>query len=494
MNKLKKLIIPLIIMTVLIIGLIVFVIVKNNSGSEEEEVNYNVMTLSVDQLDKLTVVRKNKSDLVIDVDLDDSTNVLSYKYISEDSDPSVQYSDSALSSYLGMMCSFYANGFVVKNGNLAEYGLDDPEYKIVYTLRDGSSKAILIGHDTYDSVSCYFMVEGSDSVYTVTTVKKAYADYTAINFLQAQLLDIDYTQVNTVEFDRTYDNLNLVASCNTAEASSESGTTFYFVKPFKIKAGTHFASLMNQIFHLEISSYVEIADADKAMYGLDKPQYHFLISKLNGERVEIYLSALRGEYYYGYSNLSDKYFVISNMQLTYIDNSVTSLIDEFIAYYYADEISSVTGEYNGTSFRFDLDVPKDSRIADDNTTVKLDNRNAKIFNSEGRSYCAILFESLATIKIGGIDTEAKPAYTPEMNLTFNTKSYVTYKIDFVKRDDSSYYVFIDGEYSNFYVDKAELFANGGKDTYSYGAWAAYQLLDTAIKDNVGGIYDIPDNA
>ena len=80
MNKLKKLIIPLIIMTVLIIGLIVLVIVKNNSGSEEEEVNYNVLTLSADQLDKLTVIRKNKPDLVIDVNLDESTNVLSYKY------------------------------------------------------------------------------------------------------------------------------------------------------------------------------------------------------------------------------------------------------------------------------------------------------------------------------------------------------------------------------------------------------------------------------
>lgn len=480
-------------MVLLIIGLIIFVIIKNSNKSGDEEIDFNVMTLTEDQLDKFTIIRKNKADLIIDVDFDESTGLISYKYLSEDADPSAQYSDDSISSYLKMMCSFYANDLVVKNGNIAEYGLDDPEYKLVYQLRDGSSKTILIGHDTYDSTSCYFMLEGSDTIYTISIVKKGYADYTSINFLQSQLIDIDYTQVNTVEFDRTYDNLNLVASCNTAEASSESGTTFYFIKPFRIKAGTHFASLMNQIFHLEISSYIEIADSDKSMYGLEKPAYHFVINKLNGEKIEIYLSSLMGDYYYGYSNLTDKYFVISSMQLTYIDNGVTSLIDEFISYYYADEVSSVTGSYNGTSFRFDLDVPKNSRIADDNTTVKLDGRNAKIFNSEGRSYCAILYESLATIKIGGIDTDAKPAFEPEVTITFNTKNYVTYKIDFVKRNETSYYVFINGEYSYFYVDKTELFANGGKDTYAYGAWEAYLLLDTAIRNNVGGIYDIPDS-
>ena len=95
-------------------------------------------------------------------------------------------------------------------------------------------------------------------------------------------------------------------------------------------------------------------------------------------------------------------------------------------------------------------------------------------------------------RLSGIDTNAKPEYKPELNFTFNTKTYVTYKIDFVKRDESSYYVFVDGEYSYFYVDNAELFAYGGKNTYAYGAWAAYQLLDTAIKENVGGIYDIPE--
>ena len=492
MNKLKKLIVPLVIMVLLIVGLIVFVIVKKNSGGEEEEIDYNVFTVADDQLSKFTVVRKEKPDLVIGVNVD-ASGLVTYEYLSEDKDPAASYSDSSISSFLKIMCSFYANNLVIKNGNLSEYGLSDPEYKLVYELRDGTSTTILLGHDTYDNVSCYFMIEGSDTVYSIAKIKKSYADYSSLDFLQAQLLDIKYADVTEVQFDRLSDNAHLVATCNTAESSSESGSMFYFVKPFKIKAGSYFSSLMSQIFELEISSYTDIPDDQKAMYGLDNPMYHFGISKKTGEKVELYLSKRIGDYYYGYSNITDKYFVISYLQLSYIDNSITALIDEFVAYYYADEIASVTGNYKDQSFLLEMDVPKDTRMSDDSTVLKLDKRDAKIFSSSGRNYCSVLFEALATIKIDGVDTEAKPAFDSEMTLTFNTKNYVTYKVDFVKRNENSYYVFVDGEYSYFYVNSKELFYNAGQDTYSYGVWDAYLLLKTAIDENIGGIYDIPAN-
>ncbi len=492
MNKLKKLVIPLIVMCLLIVGLVIFVIVKNSNKSSEEEADFNILTLTDDQLTRFSINRKDLPDLVIGVDLNESTGLMKYSYLSEDADPAVEYSDSSISSYLKIMCSYYANSLVASGASLSEYGLDDPEYKINFECRDGSKKTILLGHDTYDGSACYCMLEGSDKVFTVAKLKKSYADYTAINFLQAQLLSIDYKDVTSVTFDRTSDKLHLVASCNSAESSSASGTSYYITEPFTIKAGTYFSSLMTQIFSLEISSYTEIADADKALYGLDNPQYHFIINKVTGEKIDIYLSSLIGDYYYGYSNITDKYFVLSGQQLSYIDMPVTSLIDEYIAYYYAYEITSITGSYNGESFKFDLEVPNNTKISDPATTIKLDNRNAKIFNSEQRSYCAVLFETLATIMIEGIDTDAKPALVnPEMTLTFITKNFLTYKIDFVKRTDNTYYVFINDKYSMFYVNRDELFADGGKDTYKYGVWPAYKLLDKAINENIGGVYDIP---
>ena len=61
----------------------------------------------------------------------------------------------------------------------------------------------------------------------------------------------------------------------------------------------------------------------------------------------------------------------------------------------------------------------------------------------------------------------------------------------MKRNENTYYVFVNDKYSCFYVDSSELFANGGTDTYAYGVWGAYELLVEAIEKNIGGIYDIP---
>ena len=47
------------------------------------------------------------------------------------------------------------------------------------------------------------------------------------------------------------------------------------------------------------------------------------------------------------------------------------------------------------------------------------------------------------------------------------------------------------EYTGFFVYASELFKDGGTDTYSYGVMGAYDLLTTAINDNLNGIYDIP---
>ena len=73
---------------------------------------------------------------------------------------------------------------------------------------------------------------------------------------------------------------------------------------------------------------------------------------------------------------------------------------------------------------------------------------------------------------------------------FIEKNYATSVYEFYRRDLDTYYVFKDGEYMNFYVYATEIFNDGGTDTYSYGYWRAYELLNQAITDNRNGIYDL----
>ena len=179
-------------------------------------------------------------------------------------------------------------------------------------------------------------------------------------------------------------------------------------------------------------------------------------------------------------------------QIDGVDLQDTILIDPYICYCYAKNISSITGVYGSKSFKFALQVSDSDSIVSDNSVVTLDGRNAKISDSSGRSYCSLLFESIACIKIGGIEIadKAKPSSAAELSLTFIEKNYATSVYEFYRRDLDTYYVFKDGEYMNFYVYATEIFNDGGTDTYSYGYWRAYELLNQAITDNRNGIYDL----
>ena len=187
---------------------------------------------------------------------------------------------------------------------------------------------------------------------------------------------------------------------------------------------------------------------------------------------------------------------VTESQLEGIDLSELVLIDPYVNYCYVNNFSSITGKYGDQSFKLGLDVPEGKSINSDGSIVELNGRNAQIVDSEGRSYSSILFESLACIKIGGIELEAdvNTASGPVISFSFNDKSYNSTVVDFYQRDTDSYYVLKDGKYTGFYVYSTELFYDGGFDTYSYGCWSAYELLNEAITNNLNGVYDMPEEA
>ena len=104
-----------------------------------------------------------------------------------------------------------------------------------------------------------------------------------------------------------------------------------------------------------------------------------------------------------------------------------------------------------------------------------------------------MFESLTGIKIGGVELKDGINTSAGAVITFSLidKSYNTTTFEFYTRDTDSYYVCKNGEYTGFYVYSKEFFYNAGSDTYNYGCWSAYELLNEAITNNINGIYDIP---
>ena len=490
MKPLKKLIIPLAVMAVLVIALVIYLIVSKSGSDEPVAVNKDVLDINPTLISQLSVYRKNDpEDIVIDMSYSNATD--SYTYVfNGDAETASQYSDTTLSSFIVILSSYSVNSIIENPASISEYGLDDPEIIVNITTTDGQTYKVLLGDDTYEGANCYMKIDGDDSVYTVAVAKKYYANYKEIDFLKSQVLNIDYSKIATVQFDRNTDDTHIKATCEIYE---ESGSPQYYVfEPFTLKASTYFEKLMEYICTLEIAKFIEIPEDQLSNYGMADPAFHFVITMDDGSKTELYISENLGEFYYGKLAGTNNYFMLSEAQISGLETPLLTLLSSYISYYAASEISSVTGSYNGETFRFELDVAPGGAYSDEDSVVKLDNRNAVIYNSNGRTYASVLFESLATIMIGGIDTTAHPKVSDSiMTLTFVTKEYQTLKFDFVPKGSDQYYVMQNDQYTSFYVNAAELFHDGGQDTYNYGVWPAYQLLDTAIRNNANGIYDIP---
>ena len=493
MRSFKSLLIPLIIMVLLVIGVIVYFVVSSSSGTNESlpTENVNAFIAQTKLLDTITVSSKEPSSPNVCVKIENANDFsFNASYEGEDKDPDASYSSSKLTDYVSSMSLF--SGTLISSGmSLAEYGLDDPLYTVTYNYTTGESHTVNIGNPTPDGLSCYINVDGGSSVYAVPFLKAQYAGYTGIDFIESRILDLDYINIRTIRFQRTSDDLDI--TCDVDYDKMSETAAFHVVEPFIIDASENFATLVGYVAKLEITSFVEDINPDNIRsYGLDKPAFTFVFTNNDGSSVEVDLSSNMAGYYYGNIKGSSDYFKVSDSKIKLLEAPVLSLLEPYVAYYTASELSSVKGSYKDNEFVFALDVGDTEAISDDGADVMLDGRNAKIFNSEGRSYCAMFFESLACMDIGGIDLGARPEYKdPVCSLSFISRDYNTKKIDFVARTSDSYHVFVNGEYSGFYVFDKVLFNNGGQDTYSYGVWEAYKLLNDAISNNINGVYDIP---
>ncbi len=493
MKSVKNLLVPFIIMIALVIGVIIYFVVENIKASKPSEpldVGTDVVYFNSTDISSLSVLNNVTGRIVkINCSIAGDNDII-YEYLGDDAEPDSHYSQYKLADYVTLLTSYYSSSRNPVSGAPAEYGLDNPGYTVTINAVNGSVTTVYLGNKSPDENYCYIRVDGSTDIYMVSSDKLLQAEKTGMNFLDSRILSINDNELKAVHFDRKTDGLSLDASVNlTATGLAD----YEIIKPYTHPASSYFTNMIRRILNLEITDYIDIYDSDLAKYGLDTPAFHFIITLNSGEKKELYFSKLINDCYYGYIVGNDKYFMLSNYQLENIEMNELDLINPYICYCYAKDYSSITGTYGDKSFKLSLDVPEGKSIMDDSSIVTLDGRNAKISDSYGRSYCSILFESISCIEIGGIDTAAVVNTNggPDLTLSFNNKSYVTTLYEFYTRDNDSYYVFKDGEYMNFYVYSREIFLDGGQDTYNYGYWKAYELLNTAISGSISGIYDMP---
>jgi len=480
-------------MLILIIGVVVFFALDGSpsTGGTTDSSYVNALYIGSGDVKSVTVTSSDLSfpEVKIDV-IKNEDESLSYIYNGTDADPDENYSESKMSSYVSVLTDYSYATFVGENVNMSEYGLDNPKYTVIIETVTGTTSKVSFGNISYSGENCYFRVDGGTAVYSIPINKFDYLTDKSIDFIDTSILSIAPSDLSSVEFMRKTDSLDLKAVCQSDESGN---VTYTFYEPFDKGTSSYFDNMINKICYLEIEEYIELDANELGDYKLDDPEYHFILTELNGTKTDVFLSENIGGKYYGFISGRDIYFLIEDSMLQGLELPSAQYLESYVFYCQASEISKINGSYDGLTFSFEIETDIEGSISGDDSDVYLDGRDAKIFNSDGRSYCAVLFESFACMEIGGIDIDAavNTESSPVLKLDYITTNYENHTLAFYQRSDNTYYVVKDGEYTKLFVYSKELFNNGGTDTYDYGVWAAYELLKTAIDENVNGVYDIP---
>ncbi len=486
MKSVKNLLIPLIILAVLVIGLVLcFVFKPNDAVPSVSQDSYPVLSLDVIDVASITVDKQDGSTLTINSTVVSNTSV-HYELVSDDTVDNVFYSQDIMASYVSMLSTYISPYYVSDGVDFAEYGLDNPLYTVTITMVDGTTHVALFGNPTSDGKYNYFALQGQTQVYMMAVAKSEYCEYNAINFRDTQILNLQLSQIQTATFDRTTDGVHLETTCVLPEGNLP--TQFYVTEPYSIQASTYFKNLLETVTTLTISSFVDISQEQLADYGLDEPTFSFNFRLRTGESISVYFSSNIGGVYYGFSSLGSGYFSVSESLVSGFETPLLTLLSTNIYSTNEGDVSSISCQYGSQQFEFDVDVVESITEVDGDVT--LDTRNPLIYSSNGACYASVLFDALNSIQIGGVDSDANPSGTSEISLNFILDDYSTTTLEFITRDSSSYYVMINGEYSQFYVNSDEIFANGGADGSAYGFWAAYELVNEAIDGNINGVYDV----
>ncbi len=518
MKSWKNLLVPVAIIVALIIGLIVFRAVsgkdKDTKATETDATSTNLFSYTSDEISKIHVAKKDGTGYSVSLvsaatqaqtdssligvtdSTDESTATSAVWAYNEDGseDTAYNFSQTNIATFISVMSTFQIIDQVTEGTDtFAEYGLDDPTYTVEYTLTDGTTFTIYIGDLTYDSLYVYFTLDDSGIVYTTYQVKSTKCDSSMIDFIDLSILSVDQEDVKTFSFVRSGEGISFSADAVTTRSADGSSTEFgwQFTKPFTIEASAFFTNLVDSFIDLSAVSYVEIgSDIDYSQYGLDNPAYIITIELTTGKIVTISLSeAVDGSYYCASSN-APGVFTIATSQITGMQTPISDLIHPYLDYQFIYDVTKIDATFPEGSFSMDIDIATGGQIVDDASTVLINGRNAKVYNNDGRSYFALLYESVMLIQITDFDFDVTPENTHDITIDVTTTDGLTKKIELAKRDDSTYYAFIDGIYQGFIVNASELYQNNGSDMTIYGAWPAYLRLIEALDGATLGIYQI----
>ncbi|MDD4094632.1 MAG: DUF4340 domain-containing protein [Oscillospiraceae bacterium] len=485
--------IPIIILALLIIGLIAayYFSTAEKSGSDPTETSQiiDVLSLSVDDVLFVSVEGIDDTNYRISRE----TNATAEKRWSFEG-LADQYSEDCFSqellenfileaSYIASFKTIEAN-----DAGLSEFGLADPTAEVTYGLASGENVHLQIGSKTVDGKSAYLRMGSEGLIYIVPVEKADVFSSSAMNFFDRRVLDYSSRNIATFRFSRRSDDLDVMARPEALVDSLGNSSRWRLTEPIDFQSGVIFDHLAASLLALEIDEYVTDSIIQIEEYGLDSPEYTFTVIESDGSITSAYFSREMSGKYYGYTDRIPGVFRISSDRISGLDVSLIEYYFPFPVQAMIEEVKSIKAVFPDGEFLAEIDISDGMMIRDQEASVLVNRRSAKVTDSNGNAYFLLLFASVMEIRFAEVSEEIMSADDATISIQIVKKDNQITSIELSPAHDDLYALFLNGHYTGFLVSSDEIYSD---NIAQPGVWYAYELLNQALDGQINGKYDVP---
>ena len=352
-------------------------------------------------------------------------------------------------TYCQLICTYCSNLTAAENyGEITDeklkmYGLDAPD-KVEITEPNGTH-TICVGNESPTGDYYYATVEGKKNVYAIEVMRGSVLKLDRLLIKNKEL--VPYTLYDLKEVTTYRDGKILCDLTYDKESDRWSLPDEYSqVSLDQTKVTAEF----NNIVRLEAEEMMDEKLSDLSKYGFDKPYGEAVLKALDGTERHLRVSEKPSDDRYCY-------VLIDGEQVEEYYKSDLGFT-QLLPYDYIVQNETVEVYNNISGFSFDFRGSKDT-CEMDIEEMDCTYNGKKVDINATELYLALnnFYNSFSILKYTGMDTDAAPELKdPDLSVDFRLKDGGSIKIDLVKGDGTSYYVFRDGKYTGAYVDESML--------------------------------------
>lgn len=380
-KSLRPILIGVIVIVVLALLLLAFmvifpekeeeVLVESTAPVSEEPVQY-VIKEDGDALVKLRAIHPDGETLTVDY-VRDEEGKLSYEI-----DPKAKFFDYNTSKFRSMMftlTSLTAVDFVEENPeDLSIYGLDNPQYQMELTFKDGRVINLYVGDNTPVDYYYYAMTDVGNTVYTIgnyltSLIMRGELDYRDIKTFPQYTEEDIYTNINwirTTKKDGTV--VEIVLDSDFTIEGNKASSSYMMLSPVVSSCTDELVQekVLDVAATLTYGDILcDITAGQFAEYGLDNPQ-RFEMKDISGNSIDLVLG-ITAPSGYTYAVMGEQYDAFMNGEvdevtiLTYasdafecINVEYTTLLNRAIWIQDIHSIDSIVYEMAGDTYTMKL--------------------------------------------------------------------------------------------------------------------------------------------